>query len=172
MKKRVMLTLATVVAAVSLVGCGITTTSTYTETVTDANGNTTTTTTTTTNGETKTETTETSAADPEVTIASIAFENQSDFDFAELYFSSNDSDEWGDEILGSDAPLAVGEVLTFNDCFQYSADDTVWDIKAVDVDGSYVEFEGADMLLAADPTNINILFTVEAEGQTYSVTVQ
>ena len=58
MKKRIVLTLVAAVAAVSLMGCGITTTSTYTETTTDANGNTVTTTTTTTNGETTTETTE------------------------------------------------------------------------------------------------------------------
>lgn len=58
MKKRIVLTLVAAVAAVSLMGCGITTTSTYTETTTDANGNTVTTTTTTTNGDTTTETTE------------------------------------------------------------------------------------------------------------------
>ena len=58
MKKRIVLTLVAAVAAVSLMGCGITTTSTYTETTTDANGNTVTTTTTTTNGDTTTETIE------------------------------------------------------------------------------------------------------------------
>ena len=57
MKKRIVATMMAMVAAVSLMGCGITTTSTVTETTTDANGNTTTTTTTTTDGETTTETT-------------------------------------------------------------------------------------------------------------------
>ena len=58
MKKRIVATMMAMVAAISLMGCGITTTSTYTETTTDANGNTVTTTTTTTNGDTTTETTE------------------------------------------------------------------------------------------------------------------
>lgn len=67
MKKRIILTMLATVAAVSLMGCGITTTTTYTETTTDADGNTTTTTTTTTNGETTTETTEEVAEAQEVT---------------------------------------------------------------------------------------------------------
>ena len=58
MKKRIVATMVAAVAAISLMGCGITTTSTHTETTTDADGNTTTTTTTTTNGETTTETSE------------------------------------------------------------------------------------------------------------------
>ena len=44
MKKRIVATMVAAVAAISLMGCGITTTSTYTETTTDADGNTTTTT--------------------------------------------------------------------------------------------------------------------------------
>ena len=175
MKKKLLVTLMVAVAAVSLMGCHVTTTKTYTETTTDANGNTTTTTTTTTNGNTTTETTETTAeeaAEPEATVATIAFENETDFDFAELYFASANSDNWGEDILGEDAPLAVGEVITYNERFTYSADNTVWDIKAVDADGSNIEFAGADMLAAADPTNIYLLFTVNEEDQTYTVTIQ
>ena len=44
MKKRIVATMVAAVAAISLMGCGITTTSTHTETTTDADGNTTTTT--------------------------------------------------------------------------------------------------------------------------------
>ena len=175
MKKKIVLTMVAMVVAVSLMGCNVTTTSTYTETTTDADGNTITTTTTTTNGETTTETTESSAeeetAEAEPTVATIAFANETDFDFAELYFALAASDNWGEDILGDDAPLAVGEVITFNE-FTYSVDDTVWNMKVVDADGNNVEFNGADMLASSDPTNIYITFVYDEETQSYSASMQ
>lgn len=175
MKKRVLSTMLAMVAVVSLVGCNVTTTSTYTETTTDADGNTTTTTTTTTNGETTTETTESGpeeAEEDDLLVATLAFENQTDFDFAELYFSLADSDSWGEELLGSDAPLAVGEVITFPEALTYSAGGSVWDIKAVDAEGNSVEFNGADMAVASNPEDICILFTYDEENQAYSAEIQ
>lgn len=175
MKKRIVLTLVAAVAAISLMGCGITTTSTYTETTTDADGNTTTTTTTTTNGETTTETTESaaSAEEEEVvkTVATIVFDNQTDFDFAEMYFSSNADDNWGDNILG-DTPLEVGGVVTFDEGFTYSSNNTVWDIKVVSAEGASVEFNGADMTASSDPEYIYLTFTGDAESQSYSAEFQ
>ena len=171
MKKRILATLLVVVAAVSLMGCHVTSTKTYTET--DADGNTTTTTTTTENGKTTTETTVSTAEEAEEvvkTVATITFDNQTDFDFAELNFASAASDSWGDNILGDDAPLAVGEYITYEEKFTYSSDNTVWDIRAIDSEGNSVEFTGADMLLASDPTNIYVLFT--ADEDSYSVTIQ
>lgn len=174
MKKRLLVTFAAAVVAVSLMGCNVTTTTTKTYTETDADGNTTTTTTTTTNGETTTETTQSGPATDEVekTVATIAFENVTDFDFAALYFSSGASDNWGEDILGDDAPLAVGEVITFPEMFTYSADNTVWDIKAEDAEGNNVEFNGADMAAAADPTNITIVFTYDADSQSYTASIE
>ena len=173
MKKRIVATMIAMVAAVSLMGCGITTTSTYTETTTDADGNTVTTTTTTTNGETTTETTE-SSSDEEVVknVATVAFDNETDFDIAELYFSSNSSDDWGDNILANEEPVAVGETITFNEAFTYSSDNTVWDMKIVDPEGNNVEFNGADMKEATDPENIHITFIVEEAAQSYSATIE
>lgn len=176
MKKRIVFALVAAVAVVSLMGCNVTTTKTYTETTTDADGNTTTTTTTTTNGETTTETTESGPAEEtkeaELTVATIAFDNETNFDFAELYFSPADSDDWGDNILGDDAPLAVGEMITYNNALTYSEDSAVWDIKAVDADGNNVEFDGADMLTASDAENIDIVFEYDAENESYSATIQ
>ena len=176
MKKRIVVALVAAVAVVSLMGCNVTTTKTYTETTTDADGNTTTTTTTTTNGETTTETTEgepeEEVEEVESTVATIAFENETDFDFAELYFASGASDNWGENILGDDAPLEVGEVITYKDSFTYSADNTVWDIKAVDEEGNNVEFPGADMKAASDAENIHILFEYDEENQSYSASIQ
>ena len=75
MKKKIVAAMVTMVAVVSLMGCGITTTSTYTETTTDANGNTITTTTTTTNGETTTETIEETSEEELVTYEFETFDN-------------------------------------------------------------------------------------------------
>ena len=178
MKKKILSTMLAMVAVASLVGCNVTTTSTYTETTTDANGNTTTTTTTTTNGETTTETTESGpeeaeeAEEVELLVASLAFENQTDFDFAELYFSLDDSDDWGEELLGSDAPLAVGEVITFTDALTYSPDGSVWKIKVVDAEGNSVEFDGADVTVTSDPEEVYILFTYDEENQAYSAEIK
>ena len=184
MKKKIVLTMVAMVAAVSLMGCNVTTTSTYTETTTDADGNTTTTTTTTTNGETTTETTESgpeeeveeveeaAETEAELTVATITFENETDFDFAELYFALSASDNWGNEILGDDAPLAVGEYITYPDALTYSEENSVWDIKAVDADGNNVEFNGADMLASSDPTNIYITIEYDSETQSYSASMQ
>ena len=183
MKKKIVLTMVAMVTAASLMGCGITTTTTttYTETTTDADGNTTTTTTTTTNGETTTETTESgpeeeveevAEEEAELTVATITFENETDFDFAELYFALSASDNWGNEILGDDAPLAVGEYITYPDALTYSEENSVWDIKAVDADGNNVEFNGADMLASSDPTNIYITIEYDSETQSYSASMQ
>ena len=175
MKKKILSTMLAMVAVASLVGCNVTTTSTYTETTTDADGNTTTTTTTTKNGETTTETTESGpeeAEEAELLVASLAFENQTDFDFAELYFSLDGSDGWGDELLGSDAPLAVGEIITFPEALTYSASGSVWDIKAVDAEGNSVEFDGADVTVTSDPEEVYILFTYDEENQAYSAEIK
>ena len=175
MKKRIVATMIAMVAAISLMGCGITTTSTYTETTTDADGNTVTTTTTTTNGETTTETTESAAPAEEeeivTTVATVAFENQTDFEFAEMYFASGAADNWGENILG-DTPLAIGSVVTYTDALTYSSDNTVWDMKVVDAEGNNVEFNGADMTVAADPENIYITFIFDEEAQSYTAEIQ
>lgn len=184
MRNKIVATLVAAVVAVSVMGCGVTTTTTYTETTTDADGNTTTTTTTTKDGETTTETTtetaeevaeeatEEATEEVESTVATIAFDNQTDFDFAELYFSLDGSDGWGDELLGSDAPLAVGEVITLNDALTYSSDGSVWDIKAVDAEGNSVEFNGADVTVTSNPEEVYILFTYDEENQAYSAEIQ
>lgn len=168
MKKKIVLTIATAVAAIALVGCGVTTTTTYTETTTDANGNTISTTTTTTNGQTTTETTQSSSSEPEMIVATIAFENETNFDFAALYFSPSEDDNWGEDILGDLAPLAVGEKVTYENAITFPADDGVWDIRAKDADGNTVDFEGVDMLTAADPTNVYITFEYDDATQSYT----
>ena len=167
MKKKIVLAMMVGLVATSLMGCTVEKTVTTTETHTDADGNTTTTTTTKTTDEngttTTTETTE-GAAEDDVIVAKLTFANESGVDFNEMYFALNSSDSWGDEILGDQAPLASGEMIS-SENFTYSEADSVWDIKIVDPDGNEVDFTGADMLLAADPEEITLLFEYDdAEG--------
>ncbi len=173
---RKFLVLLMVVATVfSLTGC--TFHKEETNTVTDANGNTTTTTTVTDENGTTTTTTTTLAgeeeeevAEPEETeednriVATIVFENSCGIDFAELHFASSKGDDWGDDILGSNAPLRDGEVITYEDAFTYSTDDTSWDIMVYDEEGTSIEFKGIDMVNAADANNIKITFIAEGDG--------
>ena len=170
---------AVVSAAFMLMGCGVTTTSTstYTETVTDENGNTTSTTTTTVRDKNGTTTTveETSDADVEEeitsTLATIRFDNEAQFDMNEIYFASSLSDEWGDNILGEDDPLRDGEILSFNNCFTYSSNNTQWDLKAVDSEGAEIEFGNLELANAENPEDITICVEYDAAADSYTAYV-
>ena len=191
---KILVALVATTAAFGLVGCGVTTTETYTESYTDENGETTTTTTTTVtdeNGETTTETTtettsdevveddvdesvdEVTDEDAEYIVASLSIENETNFDFVEMYFTTEDTTDWGEDTLGDDAPLAVGEVITFNDAVTYVPESGLYcDLCAVDADGSSIEFTGLDISFPEDVENIYILIEYDAETDTYTVTAQ
>lgn len=177
MKKKIAAIVMAVVMVFALMGCSVSKTVTKTETVTDANGKTTTTTTITTNQNgTKTESTtvEESVEETESnrTVATLAFENNTEVDIYKLKFTSTKSDDWGDNVLGDNAPLENGETITFHDAFTYSADDTLWDLKLVDQNDESLEFSELDVSLAADPENITIVLTYNAADNTYSATVE
>ena len=179
MKSRMVKALALATATVMMVGlmtgCTVTKTSTSTTTTTDADGNTTTTTTTSSseNGKTTTETTTetTSASDSESTVASLAISNETGADLYEMYFSLNESDSWGENILDDDDPLLNGYTITYTDALTYNENGLIWDLKAADQEGNSIEFEGLDLSFAADPENITILLSLEDDG-TYSAEVQ
>lgn len=191
MVSKVVVAVLVAATAFSTVGCSVNKSVTKTEThsYTDADGNTTSTTTTTVkdnNGtRTTTETTNTTSADEavddfemvnyseaaEATVATIAFENETGVDFAELYFASSNDSDWGSDILGDNAPLEDEERITFDSAFRYSNDNVLWDVKAVDSNGDYVTFEMLDMTSAEDPENIHIVFEYNAETEGYTATV-
>ena len=168
MKARTAKMMAALLAAVclmgALTGCTTTKSETTTTTTTDANGNTTTTTTTTSteNGNT-TESTVTSY------VATLAISNDTGVDIYGMYFSSNQSEEWGDSIINSEEPLEDGYTITYHNAFTYDSDDLVWDLMVEDADGNSITFEGLDMSYAADPQNITISLYVEDDGYTASV---
>ena len=182
--KRVAALILVAVAAFSVMGCSVEKTVTKTETHTDADGNTTTTTTTkttdnngtTTTTETTDETTDAEtdvAEDDEYIVATIAFENETEVDIYELYFSVGSNDQWGDEILGEDAPLADGEIITCPDALTYSPENGLyWDLLAADSEGATIEFEGLNLSDAADSENITIVLEYDAENESYTASVQ
>jgi len=174
MKRRVLMVMAAMTVLLAAMGCQKTTTSS----VTDADGNTTTTTTVTDSTGTAT-TTQTTNSDGEVTshtedgntTASIHFENICGVDFYELYISSNDSDDWGENIISEEnAPLADGESLNWNDAFTYNDDYLVWDLLAVDSEGTEVSFSGLDISGVSNPGDLTFTFEYSDEdGFTASV---
>lgn len=176
-KKALVLLMAAI--SISVMGCSTSKTVTRTESHTDENGNTVTTTTTTvedSNGTTTTtETTNSNEAaeEDEFIVATIAFENETGVDIAELYFAPGSDDQWGEEILGEYAPLADGEVLTINDALTYSVKDGLyWDLKAADREGNTIEFEGLDMSYAANAEDITIVLEYDENEEDYTATVQ
>lgn len=176
MKKKLFLTAVAVIMAFALMGCSVSSTVTKTESHTDANGNTTTTTTTTTtqNGS-KTESSSTvveEAPKPEQTVATIAFRNDCEVDIYGMFFSSAQSEDWGEDILGDNAPLENGETITYHDTFRYTPDDLLWDLVIADANGETLEFDGLNLANAENPVEIRIVLSYDAEGQTFTATVE
>lgn len=177
MKKNIVSKLLTAVvaaaAAISIMGCSVTTSETKTVTVTE-NGKTTTTTTVKKNGkvvsQNKTEEEETTEAEIEHIVATIAFDNEAQFDIEEMYFALGTSDNWGEEILRDDAPLKDGEKITFHEALTYSEDSLYWELKAVDAEGASVEF-GLDLSNVEDPNNITVLLEYDEKEDEFTATI-
>lgn len=105
------------------------------------------------------------------TSASIAFVNSSGIDFAELYFASSASDKWGDEWLGSCAPLEDGYTVTNRGRLNYADNDTLWDLLIIDMEGYKLQFDCIDLSLADNPEEIYIELTYNADRDTFSATI-
>ena len=164
MKKRIVISLVTAMAVVSLMGCTVT--KTYTETTTDADGNTTTTTTTETtdnNGTTTTtETTEDAVEEIEDPVAvfedvPIEFANAMGWDVAELTLKMSSSNEWSDNFLGDDMVLVDGDTVTGINV-TYDEIDNFIDINVADSTGEGVEFDGIEL-----PTENNDTIIISLE---------
>lgn len=177
MKKKIFAAVLAAVMIFALMGCSTSTTVTKTETVTDASGKTTTTqTVTTTQNGTKTETTtvEESVEEPDddKTVATLAFKNVSGVDIYTMKFTSSLSDDWGEDILGEDAPLENNQIITYENKFTYHPDNLLWDLKIADKDDEVLEFRELDISQAADPEYITIVLTYDEAEQAYSATVE
>ena len=96
--------------------------------------------------------------------ATLTIVNDCDVDAYEMYITSASQDDWGEELLGSDAPLMDDEQITFQ--FTYASDDTVWDMLLVDSEGTECSFTGIDVSQATDPTNITIQVIEEDDAYT------
>ena len=86
--------------------------------------------------------------------------NDTGVDIYELYASVVETDDWEEDILGSNI-LPAGSTFTIN--FTFPADKTRWDFKIVDAAGTSLEFydldfancsiTGATLLLEYDGSN-------------------
>lgn len=104
-------------------------------------------------------------------VATIAYQNETGVQIHGLYISSALSDSWGENIFEGIGPLEDATKRTYENAFRYTADDLIWDIKIADVNGNALEFKGLNMANAADPQNILIMLTVDAEENTYTASV-
>lgn len=177
MNKKLVLTAAAALLAICMTGCSFTSTVTRTETVTDADGKTTTHITTTTNDNGTVTTSETveveksAGAQDERITATLAFENATGLDIQSLYFTSAKSEDWGKDSFANDEPLRDGYTRTYPDSFRYSASNMLWDMKLEDSEGISYDFRGLDVSKAADPQNITIVMTYDAETNSYYANV-
>lgn len=182
--KRVILAVITIVMAMSVVACTVTKTESYT----DENGNTTTTTTVKDKNGTETTTevvdangnvmeeeiveeepSDVDAAEPMIEAplikATVVIDNQSGVDVTEMYFGLDcvQTEDWGDDILGDNAPLMDGENITYPDGLTYSEDYPFWDFLVYDENGDGIVFEDIDVTVGSDPNEIVIVLSYSDE---------
>ena len=99
-------------------------------------------------------------AEEQILELSVTIENKTGVDIHQLYATSANLDEWGDDILG-DEVLAADEMLETT--FNIGADDMKWDLKMIDSEGTEIELlgldfsdcstEGGNIVLEFDGTN-------------------
>lgn len=173
--KKLVLVIAAVIFSLAVVGCSVTKTESYT----DADGNTTTTTTVkdSSGTQTTTETTDANgqvieeeaepAIEAELIKATLIFVNDCGVDISEMYFGIDcaATDEWGEEVLGDDAPLKDQEQITFENAFTYSDDYPFWDFLIVDENGDGLSFAGINVTTAENPEEIAIVVTRDDDGE-------
>ncbi|MCQ2501551.1 MAG: hypothetical protein MJ117_09435 [Lachnospiraceae bacterium] len=182
-------------AGVMTTGCGFSAhmTKTTSTTTTNADGTSTTTTTTTTSEKSgsgrssHTETTETTTKDADGNLTSyrktsgddgtvISYDdvslniiNNMDFDVAQLYITTPDSDDWGENVLdGFDLPV---DFETGSMDFSFDSDHAVITIGAADEDGEGVTFDRVNLKAAEDPTDISINLVYDSFTDTYTAEV-
>lgn len=145
------------ILALAMAGCSFTSTVTRTEAITS---------------ETVEVVEATEATEAELIVADLAFDNTTGVKIYGLYFSYAQNDKWGENLFANDEPLDDGYTRTLKSGLTYSADYMLWDMRIEDSEGATVDFRGLDLSQAADPHNITIVMTYNAEDSTYSASVK
>lgn len=95
--------------------------------------------------------------------------NGTDVDFAELYTSGANVDNWGDNLITGGVTFAPGGGIKAT--FNVDANNLKWDFKAVDSEGTSLEFNGLD-LSNCDSNGITVKLTYDRSTQTGTITAQ
>lgn len=95
--------------------------------------------------------------------------NGTDVDFAELYTSGANVEDWGDNLIGNGVTFAPGSGI--HATFNVDANNLKWDFKAVDCNGDSLEFNGLD-LSNCNTSGITIKLMYDRDTQTGTITAE
>ena len=114
---------------------------------------------------------DTSAADKkqEVLEVPVTIMNGTDVDFAELYTSGANVEDWGDNLITGGVTFAPGSGIKAT--FNVDAKNLKWDFKAVDKEGTSLEFNGLD-LSNCDSSGITVKLSYDRSTQTGTITAE
>lgn len=91
--------------------------------------------------------------------------NQTSVEIYELYCSTVNTDEWEEELLGSDTIIYPNDQFTINFTLNQT-NDLIWDFKMVDIEGTSVDFYNVDFTGCSTSGE---LFTITVmDGQYYA----
>ena len=114
---------------------------------------------------------DTSASDnkQQVIEVPVTIMNGTDVDFAELYTSGTNVEDWGDNLITGGVTFAPGGGIKAT--FNVDANNLKWDFKAVDKEGTSLEFNGLD-LSNCNANGVTIKLTYDRNTQTGTITAE
>lgn len=101
------------------------------------------------------------------TIALI-IKNNTNFDFYEMYISSENNDSWGEDLLKGNV---INQGASVTGSFNLSNNDTIWDIRLCDQDGNTLDFEGMNIENPLNRTSVTLEFDYSEENG-YLLTIE
>lgn len=91
----------------------------------------------------------------------LVIKNNTNFDFYEMYISSENNDSWGEDLL-------MGNIIKQDDnitgSFNLNNEDTKWDVRICDQDGNTLDFEGMNVDNSESRTAITLEFNYSEEN--------
>lgn len=91
----------------------------------------------------------------------LVIKNNTNFDFYEMYISSENNDSWGEDLL-------MGNIIKQDDnitgSFNLNNEDAKWDVRICDQDGNTLDFEGMKVDNSESRTAITLEFNYSEEN--------
>ena len=95
--------------------------------------------------------------------------NGTDVDFAELYTSSINVEDWGSNLIGNGVTFGPGSGIQAT--FNVDANNLKWDFKAADSNGDSLEFNGLD-LSNCNTSGVTVKLSYDRATQTGTITAE